>query len=593
MSNQLTASFTYRDVLVTYLKPQWPRVLLMAALLLSSIGFQLINPQLLRLFIDSATSKGSLQPLYFAALLFVGLALANQAIVVLATYCSENVAWTATNQLRSDLVAHCLALDMAFHKARTSGELIERIDGDVDALSNFFSQAVIQLLGNMILVAGIIVLLLREDWRIGMAMSLFTACAFFILVRMRGYATRFWVANMQKDAEFFGFIGEQLAGTEDVRANGATGYVMHRFHHLLRGWLPVSRRAGLAGYSMWTTTLLLFGLGNALALAVGAYLWSSRVISLGTVYLIFYYTNLLNEPMEQVRGQLQQLQQAGAAVERVKQLFQMSPTISDGRGTTLPQGALAVTFEDVSFGYNADDPILHHLNFHLPAGRVLGVLGRTGSGKTTLARLLLSLYDVQQGTIRIGAVPLRETRQRDLRKRIGMVTQDVQLFNATVRDNLTFFNREINDEHILAVLREIGLYHWYTTLPQGLDTELGSDGEGLSAGEAQLLAFTRVFLADPGLVILDEASSRLDPATEKLIEQAIRKLLAGRTGIIIAHRLATVQRADDILVMAGGHILEHGEREELAANQSSHFYHLLQTGLESEATLAAVQNKER
>jgi ATP-binding cassette subfamily B protein len=187
---------------------------------------------------------------------------------------------------------------------------------------------------------------------------------------------------------------------------------------------------------------------------------------------------------------------------------------------------------------------------------------------------------VQEGRICLGGVEVRDTRLHDLRRHIGMVTQDVQLFHATVRDNLTFFNRSIGDERIVTVLEDLGLSTWYRSLPQGLDTELGSDGEGLSAGEAQLLAFTRVFLADPGLVILDEASSRLDPATEQLIERAVSKLLAGRTGIVIAHRLATIQRADEIMVLEDGRILEHDARITLAEDHTSRFYRLLQMGLE-------------
>ena len=224
--------------------------------------------------------------------------------------------------------------------------------------------------------------------------------------------------------------------------------------------------------------------------------------------------------------------------------------------------------------------ILRDISFHLQPGKVLGVLGRTGSGKTTLARLILRLYDIQSGQIRLGGVPVNHTRVRELRRHIGMVTQDVQLFNASVRDNLTFFNPNIPDERIVSVLDDLGLAHWLHSLPDGLDTVLGSDGEGLSAGEAQLLAFTRVFLNDPGLVILDEASSRLDPATEQLIERAISKLFTGRTAIVIAHRLGTVQRADEILIMEDGRIIEYGERMALAANPQSRFASLLQTGLE-------------
>jgi len=193
---------------------------------------------------------------------------------------------------------------------------------------------------------------------------------------------------------------------------------------------------------------------------------------------------------------------------------------------------------------------------------------------------LLRLYDFQEGGISLEGVPIGNVSLRELRQRVGMVTQDVQLFHATVRDNLTFFNRAIPDEQILTVLNDLELSTWYRALPQGLDTELGSDGEGLSAGEAQLLAFTRAFLANPGLVILDEASSRLDPATEHLIERAVSKLLQGRTGIVIAHRLGTIQRADEILILEDGQLLEHNSREALADDTSSRFYRLLQTGLE-------------
>jgi ATP-binding cassette, subfamily B, bacterial len=580
MSLTLKPSFTYRDLLIVYLRPQWRRALLMLMLLFLSIGLQLANPQILRQFIDNALNDVATSTLILAGILFVGLSLANQLLAVWNTYVSENVAWTATNQLRTDLVLHCLNLDLAFHKASTSGELIERIDGDVNTLSTFFSQAVVQLFGNCLLIIGVLLLLFREEWRIGIAISLFAVLGLFILIRLRHVAVPYWVKAREKDAEFFGFLGEQLASTEDLRANGATGYVMRRFYQLLRAWLPLQFRANFVGFLTWSSTLLIFSLGNALALGISVYFWSNKSITLGTVYLIFYYTNLLSAPLQQIRTQLQQLQEASAGIERIKKLLQTTPTILDGDGPGLPDGPLSVEIKDLSFGYNQDEPILHHMNIRLEAGRVLGILGRTGSGKTTLTRLLLRLYDIQEGEMLIGGVPIKQTNIRDLRQHIGMVTQEVQLFHATVRDNLTYFDRAIKDEHILNVLEEVGLFRWYQLLPAGLDTMLGSDGEGLSAGEAQLLAFTRVFLLNQGLVIMDEASSRLDPTTEKLIERAIDKLLIERTGIVIAHRLATVQRADDILVLEDGRILEYGSREQLASDPTSLFYRLLQTGLE-------------
>jgi ATP-binding cassette, subfamily B, bacterial len=572
---------SYRGLLLTYLRPQWKRVFLMTILLFSGIALQLINPQLLSYFVNTATNpEASIQPLILTGVLFIVLALFNQALTIFTTYLSENVAWNATNKLRTDLTAHCLRLEMAFHKVHTSGELIERIDGDVDTLSMFFSQAVISLLGNGLLITGIIISLFSANWLIGLTIGLFALLGLLVLGRQRRYAVRNSVADREKDAEFFGFLGEQLAGTADMRANGATGYVMRRFYELMRSWFPISRRQSMGWYSMWITTLIVFALGNALALGLSAYLWSQKQINLGTVYLVFYFTNLLNDPMEQIRSQLQQLQSAGAGIVRIKQLLQIQPTILDGSGPDMPAGAPSVEFQHVTFSYNEGQPVLQDIHFQLAAGKVLGVLGRTGSGKTTLARLLLRLYDVGQGGILVGGVQIRDLALRDLRRHIGLVTQDVQLFHASVRDNLTFFNPAISDARILDVIADLGLGNWYGFLPEGLDTLLGSEGDGLSAGEAQLLAFTRVFLAEPDLVILDEASSRLDPATEQLIERAVSKLLEGRTAIIIAHRLATIQRADEILILEDGCILEHGPRRSLAAAQDSRFYRLLQKGLE-------------
>jgi ABC-type multidrug transport system fused ATPase/permease subunit len=214
----------------------------------------------------------------------------------------------------------------------------------------------------------------------------------------------------------------------------------------------------------------------------------------------------------------------------------------------------------------------------------LGLLGRTGSGKTTLTRLLFRLYDPDCGALYLGdpanLVDIRQLSLTDLRQRVGMVTQNIQLFHASVRDNLTFFDESVPDEQVLHVIQELGLWEWYQSLPQGLDTELEAGGGGLSAGEAQLLAFARIFLQDPGLVILDEASSRLDPATERLIERVVDRLAQSRTAIVIAHRLETIQHADEIMILEDGHIREHGPRSELVNDPTSRFYQLLQTGLE-------------
>ncbi len=585
--NQSTIS--YWQLLKTYLQPQKKAVALLSMLIISSIALQLINPQLVRRFLDAVETGRRLRELLITAGIFMGIAILAQIIKVAATYIGENVAWTATNTLRADLALHCLKLDMSFHKTHKPGELIERVDGDVNKLANFFSQLVIQLLSNFLLMAGVLVLLWLIDWRVGLTITLIAAAGLFLLNWIKTLTVPLWERLRQVSSDLFGYLEEWLNGTEEIQTNHAAPYVMRRLYRLLRQRWRAKQHA-------MRVNLVVMALPNVVpTLAyIAAYLWGDQlfhnsVLTIGMVYLIFYYIDVLKEPLWSIQRQIQDLQQASAGLNRISALFAEQPTIWDGPTAELPEGALAVHFDGVSFHYEDDETaVLTNINFHLQPGRILGLLGRTGSGKTTVTRLLFRFYDPTAGTIALGngslLIDLRQLQQQTLRQQVGLVTQDVQLFHATLRDNLTLFDNRIDDTAILKALDKLGMLDWLATLPHGLNTRLDA-AENLSAGEAQLLALARVFLADPGLIILDEASSRLDPATERLIEQALDTLLAGRTVIIIAHRLATVQRADEIMVLANGRILEHNDRIILANNPTSHFSKLLQTGLEQETVI--------
>jgi ABC-type multidrug transport system fused ATPase/permease subunit len=569
----------YWDLLVVHLRAQRGRFALMTVLLFSSIGLQVINPQIMRYFIDAATSEKENTHLAWVALLFISVALVQQIIAVSATYVGENLAWIATNALRAELAAHCLRLDMSFHNNHNPGELIERIDGDVAELSNFFSQFVIRILGNILLMAGIVFVLFLEDWRLGIAFSFFAVTTLYALNRVRSVAVPYDKALREIQADLFGYLEERLAGTEDIRANGAVDYVILGLYKLHTELLTRWRKAGNKHLIVQFTAGIMLMVGFTIAFTSGYSLYRSGAFTIGTTYLVVYYTNQMARPIRELTQQVESLQNIGAAVERLTELRAFKPEIVDGPGAVIPTGALGLAFNDVTFSYVEGEPVLSDLTFDLKPGRVLGLLGRTGSGKTTLTRLVFRLYDPTVGSVALNGVDVRQPTLYDLRRRVSMVTQDVQLFQASVRDNLTFFNREIPDERILAVIEDLELGEWYRALPEGLDTRLETGGRGLSAGQAQLLAFARVFLHDPGIVILDEASSRLDPATEQIIERTIDKLLRDRTAIIVAHRLGTVHRADEIMILDDGHITEQGERERLASNPDSRFYGLLQTGL--------------
>jgi ATP-binding cassette subfamily B protein len=628
----------YAAFLRRYLSARVPLVIGLGITLFINIGLQLINPQVLRSFIDQARAGAENRLLVRLALIFIGVALGQQVINVLVVYLTENLGWATTNQIRLDLAHHALGLDMSFHTSHTPGEMIERIDGDVMALSNFFSQFMLQVFGNGLLVIGILIVLIREDWRVSLSLTAFVANTIFILLRLANISTSSWEEERKASAALYGFLEERISGTEDIRSNNAQNYVLDRFYRLTRTLMRKTITAGLKMNILLNTTWTLFAIGLAVSFLISGSLYFSGNISLGTAFMIIYYTNMLTWPIERITQQMQDLQRASASLIRILGVQRLQGKIpgeseftAPGTGQIQP-GPLAVSFRNVTFSYSDSDAsmgqdgygrafrpgdlttgdvahaasaataleprrwrlagddtpareiVLHNISFELPPGRIIGLLGRTGSGKTTLTRLLFRLYDPDEGSIMIGnggeLTDLRRLQVQELRRAVGMVTQNVQLFHATVRENLTFFNPAIPDESIHQAILSLGLEKWFQSLPKGLDTEIESGGGSLSAGEAQLLAFTRIFLRDPGLIILDEATSRLDPATESLIEQAVGKLVRNRSAIIVAHRLGTVQRADDILILEDGRIVEYGERARLAGDPATRFYHLLETGLE-------------
>ncbi len=573
----------YWRLLAHYLRPQWPRMGLLAVTLCSAICVQVAAPLVASRFIDQATSGGALRDLIVLALLTMGLALAGQGLAVAETYVAEQVSWAATNALRADLVAHLLRLDAAFHTAHTPGELIERVDGDVATLSRFFSRFVVSVLGNGVLMLGVLGLLYHVDWRVGLGLSAFVALALTAMLRIRAVATPSWAAERQASADFYGFLGDYLAGLEDIRSSGAGAFVLRRCAEVMRPWLAVTLKAGTWDYAMGATSQGLFALGTAVAFALSALLFREGTLTIGTVYLIFQYTELLRQPTERISDDVQDLQQADASMGRVEALLGTAPRLVDGPGVALPSGPLTVELDGVSFGYAEDAPVLRDVSVRLEPGRVLGVVGRTGSSKTTLTRLLSRFYDPLAGVVRLGGVDLRAVHLAAVRGRIGLVTQEVNIFNASVRDNLTLFDDGVPDDRISAVLDTLSLTGWLRELPQGLDTLLGPGGAGLSAGQAQVLACARIFLRDPDVVILDEASSRLDPATERLAHAALGRLLDGRTGVIVAHRLSTMAYADDILVLEDGQVREHGPRLALTADPTSRFAGLMRVAAEDVA----------
>lgn len=573
-------------LLIAYLRPERARLLVLGLVLLVATLAPVAGPVLLGHAIDAALRGEPTGDLIAIALAFLVVTVGADALQVVVAWQSVHLAWRVGNRLRLDLARHALRLDLDWHSGHSAGLLIERLDGDVEAIVTFSSTAVLQLLGNALLLAGVVVTSLLIDWRAGLLIGLSTTVAGWVIARFRAIAVPAHDEEREIQSQLYGDLEERLGGLEDLRANGAGAYAVHRLQHHSARWWRAARRATFLGHGSYAVAAGAFSIGSVLTLGLGVWLHREGTMSIGTLLALFRFSQMVRVPIERIAEQMTELQKAAAGARRAARLLALEPSVPDGRGVPLPAGPLDVRLDHVSFAYAEDRDVLVDLDLHLEPGTTLGVVGRTGSGKSTLGRLLVRLWDVSAGAVRLGGVDVRDAATADLRHRVSVVSQDVELLRASLRDNLTFYGTvPAGDGVVAAALRDVGLEDWLAGLPDGLDTVL-DERAGLSAGQAQLLAFARVLLTDPGLVLLDEATSRLDAETERRLTAAADRALAGRTVVIIAHRLATLDRVDEVLVLDRGIVLEHGERAALVADPSTHFSRLLAVGSAVDEVLA-------
>jgi len=551
-----------------------------AFLLITFNVIQIFNPQIIRLYLNQVGADTlNTNALIWTSILYIGMNLIFRVVYVVLNWVSQELAWSTTNDLRVDLTRHCINLDMTFHNQHKTGEMIERIDGDASNLSAFFGEFIIQFISNFLLLTGVLIAVFIEGWVFGLSFLGFILLSALALYLVRKITVPLWKKVRVSTTALYGNIEESLSGFEDIQGCGADSYIMKKYHDVAQTDFKNKNKAMIVSRIFVITSILLGGVLNVGLLALSFFLQNIIPVNAGLIYLLLAYAANILLPIQSILYQTGRLQNSLANIDRIKEWFDIESKIKDNGKLVFPKENVQLVFDDLDFGYNEDELVLKNISFELEPGKKIGIVGRTGSGKTTLARLIFRLYDPQFGSIKINGQKNSQYPLKDLRKNIAYVTQDVELFNASIKDNITFFDSRYSDKEIIDVIRKLGLEDWFNKLPNGLETEVYSEELGLSAGEEQLLALTRAFLKDPKIVILDEASSRLDPATEKITERALNNLLKNRSTIIIAHRLSTLENVDKILILENGEITEFGSRSKLVDDPESQFSQLLQYGI--------------
>ncbi|MCX6016854.1 MAG: ABC transporter ATP-binding protein [Chloroflexales bacterium] len=489
--------------------------------------------------------------------------------------------WQASNAIRHAVGQTIFEQPIEFFRSHGVGELSERIDADSGKLQAVFGSATAQFVSAVVLIGSVG----YRTWQIDIGvfsalLGYFVLGAFLIMWTQRDNHTA-WEAERIADAALYDTVEENFASISDIKAVGAEPFLISRLTPRLITLLAHNRTARIQSQSAAIGATLVNAVGWLIAIGIGIWRYQHQLGSIGDAVALLGYTTLMNQPIEHIRGIVQEFQQARGVLQRLDQLYDTRQ--SAGATTHLSNGPISVTLTNVSFRYpTSTDWVLRDINLHIPAGSHVAFIGRTGSGKTTLGRLISRVESAQQGKVTLSGAAIAQIATTSLRQQVAVISQEVDLFNATIRDNVTCFVPDYSDHQIITALTDAGLAEWYATLPAQLDTFLGDGERELSPGEQQLLAIARVLLCHPGLVILDEATAHIDPVSQQRLSQALKVLSQQRTVITIAHRLSTIRAADKVVVLADGQIIEMGAPTTLAQQPDSHYAQLLATNPQEE-----------
>jgi ATP-binding cassette, subfamily B, bacterial len=548
--------------------PYKARVALAVFFLLLATAVALVPPYLAKLAIDRGIQAHDAQALWTITALFVVAGLATIVTSGAQTYFTG---WTGERilaDLRNTLFRHLQRLSLGFYERNRAGVLISRLTNDVEALDQLVTDGVASLVQNSLTLVGTAIILFFLDWRLALATLTILPLLVVATALFRKHSARAYRQVRERLGLVTATLAEDIAGMRVVQAYTRERVNERNFREVNLRYRSANARTVLLNGLYFPFVDFLSAIATAIVLGYGGYLVFGGNMTVGTLFAFVGYLSNFFDPVQQLSQLYNTFLSAVAALDKITEVLDEEPEVGDGPGAhELPRIAGRVRFDGVRFGYGRGDEVLHGITLDVPPGTTVALVGHTGAGKSTIAKLLARFYEPRAGRITIDGFDLNDVTQESLRRQLGVVPQEGFLFAGTVRDNIAFGKPEATDDEVVQAAKTVGAHDFVVELEDGYDTNLQERGTRLSNGQRQLVALARALLADPRILILDEATSAVDIGTERKIERALRRLLTGRTAFIIAHRLSTIRGADLIVVLEHGRVVEQGTHEELLARR--------------------------
>ncbi|HEX5616136.1 MAG TPA: ABC transporter ATP-binding protein [Acidimicrobiia bacterium] len=552
--------------LARMLRPQRGWVVLAAVLSVLQVGALLAGPALVRYGIDHGLREGDRGALNLAVVLYLVMAIAGVVLGRAVILTVARIGERFLRELRNRVFRHLMSLSMDFFEREKTGRLVSRMTSDIDALQELIQQGIVLFVQNILLFLGALIVIFTMSWQLALSAIVVVPPVYFASRWFRRVSNRAYLEVRDRIATNLSTLQEGLEGVRVVQAFGRERSFTRRFSSTNEAQYEAHLETVRISALYFPVIELAGVVGTATIIGVGGWLSARDAVTVGTVAAFVLYLNNLFEPVQQLSQLYNVVQSSGAALAKIFGLLDTSPSIAERPGAVDLPARGPIDVRGVSFAYGVDAPaVLRDVDLHIAPGERIALVGPTGAGKSTLAKLLARFYDPTAGAVEIGGLDLRDATLGSLRAQMCVVPQEGYLFAGTLRENVRVGRAEATDDEIDAALHALGVHEHFARFPDGLDTEVREGGSRLSAGERQLVSLARAALADPAILVLDEATSNLDPGTEHAVEQALERLMEGRTVVVIAHRLSTAARADRIAVVDDGRLAELGTHRELLA----------------------------